>query len=266
MKQKTIKSFDGTNIYYVINRVQHTSEFIIFIHGAGSNHTVYTPFFAAFATRNFIALDLRNHGKSGRSTLEKITIQTLAKDIHTIMILEKIESMILIGNSLGATVALEIYKHAKKKIRKMVFFTLFSRRYIRFSWLFNILATLASIFVKPFSGKRKLLFSEYHKYPKRPVLYYPYLDFRGTPFGTVMKLVRELFKTPLYVYNVTTPTLVFVSTNDWSTKNGLLRSDCRDCSSVTLVDVPSNHVVLTREYDEAIRIVKSFLMKDFKRV
>ena len=94
MKQKTIKSFDGTNIYYIINRVQEnpTAEFIIFIHGAGSNHTVYTPFFAAFADRNFIAVDLRNHGKSGRSTLEKMTIQTLAKDIHAIMIFEKIES------------------------------------------------------------------------------------------------------------------------------------------------------------------------------
>ena len=259
MFQKTIKSFDKTEIYYIINRVNPSSEFIIFIHGAGSNHSVYKPFFHAFETQNFIAFDIRNHGKSGRSPLEYITVDAIANDVLAIMREEGIQNVILVGNSLGATVAVEVYKKIRKQVKKMVLFTLFSKRYVHFSEFFNILATAVYYLLKPFSGYRKLKFFDYHKYAKRPVWYYPYLDLRGTPVGTVAKLIKELFVAPLYLSGISVPTLVFISSGDWSAKNSLIESDCKGNPHISVIYISSNHTVLTQKYEEVIRHVKKFI-------
>ncbi len=257
MRQKTITV--NSEIYYVINRVNPTPEFIIFIHGAGSNHSVYRPFFHALDGHNFIALDIRNHGKSGRCPLEYITVDAIAQDILAILHEEKIQCVTIVGNSLGATVAVEVFKKIKKHVKKMVLFTLFSERYVRFSSLFKILATTAYYCMKPLSGARKLKFTEYHKYAKQPIWYYPYLDFRGTPVATVMKLVKELFATPLYLSAISVPTLVFIADDDWSAKNSLIQSDCRGNTNITVITIASNHVVLTQKYEEVIEHIKKFI-------
>ncbi len=258
MRQKICKSFDGTDLYYILNHVNN-APFLVFIHGAGSNHTVYKPFFSAFEKRNFLAFDIRNHGKSGRTALDAVTIKNIAKDISAVLAVEHIHNVILIGNSLGASVALEFYKNNRKKVHKMILFTLFSKRYVRFSSFFDALATGLYIFVRPFSGRRKLVFQDYHKYEKRPIWYYPYLDFRGTPFGTVMKLVRELFSAPVYLNNVSIPTQIFLSTADWSTKNDFIVSDCKANPFLQIVEMDANHVFLTREHENVLKKVSAFL-------
>lgn len=250
MYQKTIHV--NTDVYYIINRVNPDAEFIIFIHGAGSNHSVYRPFFHAFKKHNFIAFDIRNHGKSSRCPLEYMTIDAIAQDILAIIREEKIQSVILIGNSLGATVAVEVYKTLKKQVKQLVLFTLFSKRYVRFSGLFNILASLAYYCVKPFSGARKLRFTDYHKYAKKPVWYYPYLDIRGTPVAAVMKLVKELFKTHLYLATISVPCLIFVSVDDWSAHNSLIQSDCKGNNNISVINIQGDHVILSQKYEEVI--------------
>lgn len=259
MKQKTIKSFDRTDIYYIINKATPSSHYIVFIHGAGSNHSVYKPFFHAFEDRNFIALDIRNHGKSGRCPLEYITIGAIRRDILAILKEEKITSVVLVGNSLGATVAVEVYKAIKKQVKQLVLFTLFSKRYVRFSWFFNIVASATYFCIKPFSGARKLRFTDYHKYAKQPIWYYPYLDVRGTPVATVMKLVKELFATQLYISAIAVPTLVFVAERDWSSQNSLIQSDCKGNNNISVITIHGNHVILSQKYGEVISHIRKFI-------
>ncbi len=259
MYQKTIKSFDRTEIYFIINRVSSTQPFIIFIHGAGSNHSVYKPFFHAFEFHNFIALDLRNHGRSGKARLETITIKNFAKDIEAIVAEEKIQEIIIIGNSLGAAVALEFYKNNRKKTKQMVLFTLFSKRYIKSAVFFHILTIIASMLIIPFSGWRNLKFQDYHKYKERPIWYYPYLDVRGTPIGTVLKLIRELFSYSFSLTTVKIPTLLFVCIDDFITKNTVIQSDSKENKHITIINLKSYHVPLTRNYKEIIKHVQTFL-------
>lgn len=259
MRQKTIHSFDGTEIYYILNKISAEKPFIIFIHGAGSNHSVYKPFSHAFEFHNFIALDLRNHGHSGRAPLETITLETLAEDIEAIVKEENIKELILVGNSLGASIALEVAKNNRKQIKKMVLFTLFSKRYIRAASFFALLSSLSYLFLKPFSGLRKLKFQDYHKYANRPIWYYPWLDIRGTPVTTVAKLAKELFHYHFSLSTLAVPTLLFVSLDDFSTKNSLIHSDCKDNKNITLINLKSHHVPLTRDYEEVARHVKRFV-------
>lgn len=262
MLQKFCTSFDGTELYYLMNKVEiePLEPFLVFIHGAGSNHTVYKPFFAAFENHNFIAIDLRNHGKSGKSPIEQLTIANIVNDICKVLEQEKISSVILVGNSLGATVAINIAKCAKKKVEKMILFTLFSKRYILCSAFLKTCVALLYQITKPFSRRRKLQFTEYHKYPKRPIWYYPYLDVRGTSITTILKCIKELFTTPLYVSSINIPTQIFICHNDWSTKNSLIKSDCRGNKYIETVDIKSNHVILTRQWEEVLLHVKKFLV------
>lgn len=266
MLQKTVKSFDGTDIYYLINRSTNTSNnisshevFIIFIHGAGSNHSVYKPFFYTFENQNFIALDIRNHGRSGKAHIENITIDNIVKDIEVIVKKEQIKDVILVGNSLGATIAIAYYKKHRKTVQQMVLFTLFSKRYIYCSWLLNMLAATALFVVRPFSGRRKLMFQDYYKYAKRPFWYYPYLDIRGTPISSVLKLVQELFTYQPSLSSINVPTLIFVSLNDFITKNSLIQSDSKENKFITLINLKTHHITLTRDYEDVTRYVKRFL-------
>ena len=261
MYQKTIQSFDKAEIYYVINKINN-DPFLVFIHGAGSNHTIYTPFFQAFEDRNFIALDIRNHGKSGKANLKTVTIKNIVQDIAIILKKENIYQIILVGNSLGATVALEFYKQHKKMAKKMILFTLFSKKYVKCSAILYFFATCTFIIARPFSGRRTSHFSDYFKYGKRPIWYYPWFDIRGTPVAAVSKLVRELFQTPIYLYNITIPTQIFISTADHGTKNGVIVSDAKTNKNIYVEHVDSNHVVLTREYEDVIKRVKNFLEKE----
>ncbi len=258
LKQKMMRSFDGTELYYLINRV-NTKPFLIFIHGAGSNHTVYKPFFAAFEETSFIAVDIRNHGKSGRCPLESVSLHNIAKDITAILAQEGIHDVILIGNSLGASVAVEFYKMDKKRTKKLILFTLFSKRYIKGAWLWNAVARITYVVVKPFYRNQKKKFLDYHKYAQRPIWYYPYLDIRGTSIATILKCIKDLFETPLYVYNINVPAQIFVCQDDWSTKNTLIKSDCKENKLIKVVDIKSNHIVLTRQWEEVIKQAKQFI-------
>ncbi len=261
MLQKICKSFDGTEIYYIMNKghKEPLEPFLVFIHGAGSNHTVYKPFFTAFEHLNFIALDIRNHGKSSTCPLDAITIHNSAKDIATILAQEQIHEVILIGNSLGASIAMEFYKLYKKKTKKLILFTLFSKRYIKAAGLLNALARILSCAVTPFHRNKKKKCSDYHKYAKRPIWYYPYLDISGTSIATILQCIRELFATPLYASNIHVPTQIFICTDDWSTKNSLIKSDCRSNTYIETVDIKANHVILTRQYEEVLLHVQKFL-------
>ena len=147
----------------------------------------------------------------------------------------------------------------RKKIKQLILFTLFSKRYIKNAAFLNAVATIAYCIVRPFSGWRKLRFQDYHKYKERPIWWYPYLDIRGTPICTVLKLVRELFAYQISLPTIITPTLLFVCLDDFSTKNGLITSDCKGNKHISIINLKSLHVPLTRNYQEIIRHVKRFV-------
>ncbi len=256
MQQKTFTTKDKVSLFYLYHFVDPKKPFLIFIHGAGSNHTIYKPFFTAFKNHNFIAVDLVNHGKSGYRDVSAVTIHSLADDIWQLCIHERIKEVIIIGNCLGASIAVEFYKRHKRMVKKTVLMTLFSTRYVRKAWLLRWIASIFYRLLKPFSGKRILKFQDYHK---RPIWYYPLLDIRGTPVTTVVKLVKELLTYNLYVYNLTVPSQIIVAVHDWSTKNSLIHSDCHVNRNITIIDVKSHHVPLSRICDEIIQYVKVFI-------
>ena len=80
---------------------------VVFIHGAGLDHTVWTLPARHFARhgRNVVAVDLPGHGRSGGEPLG--TIEAMADWVVSVLDALGIESAALAGHSLGSLVALD---------------------------------------------------------------------------------------------------------------------------------------------------------------
>jgi pimeloyl-ACP methyl ester carboxylesterase len=80
----------------------------VFVHGWTCDQSHFTPQMEAFC-RNYhvIAVDLRGHGQSDKPQLE-YTLELFAGDIAAICGDRKLEHPILVGHSMGGTIALEV--------------------------------------------------------------------------------------------------------------------------------------------------------------
>lgn len=91
------KILDGTSIHYWINDVR-TDKSIIFIHPAFGDHTCFDLQLDYFCDYKVITIDLIGHGKSiGKGTIEDTSLY-----IKSIMDLENISTINLVGVSIGA--------------------------------------------------------------------------------------------------------------------------------------------------------------------
>jgi len=90
---------------------------IVFLHGAGMNHTVWalqTRWFA-WHGRGVLAVDLPGHGRSEGPALE--TIDALAEWVFTLLDAAGVKSAALAGHSMGALVALEAAARRPERVR-----------------------------------------------------------------------------------------------------------------------------------------------------
>jgi pimeloyl-ACP methyl ester carboxylesterase len=86
---------------------------LLFIHGAGMDHTVWTLFTRYFARngQNVIAVDLPGHGRSGGAPLS--SIEAMASWVLAVLDALQIEHAVLAGHSMGSLVALEAAQSAR---------------------------------------------------------------------------------------------------------------------------------------------------------
>lgn len=95
-------------------------ETIIFIHGAGMDHTIWVLFSRFFARNGFnvIAVDLPGHGKSTGDVL--VSIEQMADWLISFLEISEIRSATLIGHSMGSLIALEAASRLTDKISKII--------------------------------------------------------------------------------------------------------------------------------------------------
>jgi pimeloyl-ACP methyl ester carboxylesterase len=84
-----------------------TKESVVFVHGAGLDHTVWTLFARHFARhgRNVIVPDLPAHGRSEGEALA--TIEDMADWVNTLVDALGLTKVALVGHSMGSLVALD---------------------------------------------------------------------------------------------------------------------------------------------------------------
>ena len=92
---------------------------VLFIHGAGMDHTVWalqTRYFAHHG-RSVLAVDLPGHGRSDGTPLHAIA--DLASSIVRLLDAAAVQSAALVGHSMGALIALEAAAAATARVRSL---------------------------------------------------------------------------------------------------------------------------------------------------
>jgi pimeloyl-ACP methyl ester carboxylesterase len=143
--QKRIKSFDGTNIIYEVSYGENKKDFLIFVHGVGSNLKIWKKIRLYFHKLKIptIAIDLRGHGKSGRpKSLEDYNLQNFARDIKEIIKKEHISNPVLIGHSMGGMVVLEFQKLYPNLAKKYIIISSSYKTPKKLRTIFNKISSL----------------------------------------------------------------------------------------------------------------------------
>jgi pimeloyl-ACP methyl ester carboxylesterase len=96
-------------------------DWIIFIHGAGGSHLVWSQQVRAFAYDNYnvLAVDFPGHGDSRGEPLD--SVEAMAKWVLAVMNKLKIAQAHIVGHSLGGPVILEIAANNPKKVKSATF-------------------------------------------------------------------------------------------------------------------------------------------------
>ena len=93
--EKSIVSFDGTQIYYRISR--KSDFFLVFLHGLGGSINAWfqEEKILSDTGRSSLAIDLRGHGRSDRpNQFSAYRMENFARDIEMILKKEKIKKKI----------------------------------------------------------------------------------------------------------------------------------------------------------------------------
>ena len=94
---------------------------IIFLHGSGLSHIVWSLAEQFFSNKNYnvLSIDLPGHGSSDGPCLK--TIEDIADWLEKVFVKLELEQVILVGHSQGCLEMLEYSHKYKKRIKKMVF-------------------------------------------------------------------------------------------------------------------------------------------------
>ena len=101
--------------------LDHKKETIIFLHGSGLSHIVWSLVEQFFSNKNFnvLSIDLPGHGNSEGPCLH--TIEEIADWLEKVFIKLKLEKIILVGHSQGCLEMLEYSSKYKSRLKKLVF-------------------------------------------------------------------------------------------------------------------------------------------------
>ena len=101
--------------------LDHKKETIIFLHGSGLSHIVWSLVEQFFSNKNFnvLSIDLPGHGNSEGPCLK--TIEEIADWMEKVFIKLKLEKVILVGHSQGCLEILEYSSRYKERLKKLVF-------------------------------------------------------------------------------------------------------------------------------------------------
>ncbi len=115
----------GVRLEYALSGPQG-GETLLFVHGLGANLRQFEPQ-QGFFTRQFqvLLVSLRGHGGSSapaRPSPEAYTVRRLARDLVALLSYLRIESVHLVGNSLGGLVGYEMLELAPERLTSLTTF------------------------------------------------------------------------------------------------------------------------------------------------
>lgn len=112
-------------IHFTIYPNQESSEWVIFVHGAGGSSSIWSKQIRAFQKEfNVLLLDLRGHGDSKnilqKALKQKYTFQAIAEDVLEVINHLKIKNAHFVGISLGTIVIRQLAEVHPERVKSMI--------------------------------------------------------------------------------------------------------------------------------------------------
>ncbi|MBD3310508.1 alpha/beta fold hydrolase [Candidatus Woesearchaeota archaeon] len=274
METRAIRSFDGTSIYYTYDPGQRDQgrsrycgnkdgdkECMVFVHGAGANHTIWSAYLERFRDKRIIAPDLRGHGRSSRG---RMSISRCAKDLKAVLDHEGMEKAVLVAHSLGSAVSVEFYRQNPGMVSRLVLMNIFSKEYIRLGATFALFNSALVKILRKLNSRRKLRFQDYEKLRKKAFFRYAIADFRGTSYTAYFGALQELFRYNLCLDTLEVPVMLLQGTRDIFSDNSRILARTANNPNISIKLLRAGHLTPLREGD-VIPLIERFMKHDPRR-
>ena len=105
----------------LVKGIDKNKDTIVFLHGSGLSHIVWSLAEQFFSSKNFnvLSIDLPGHGNSDGPCLD--SIEKIADWLEKVFDKLKLKNLILVGHSQGCLEILEYSSRYKERIKKLVF-------------------------------------------------------------------------------------------------------------------------------------------------
>ena len=263
MQQKQILTDDRIRISYMLSKSPiRASSCIVFLHGAGSNHTAWHHVIKSLPHYNMILPDIRGHGNSASGKLEAMTIRAHARDIKAIIDNEKLSKVVLIGNCFGSSIAREFTRLFPEHVDKLVMINLFSKRFLWLSSLCNAMNNVAYMLMKPLRMRKKLNFQDYGKERNKYSLNSLISDIKGTHIHVYSRAIKELFRYRLKLEKIAVPTLILQGKQDLLAKNAKIYKIVKNMQNISLRMVNTHHLILSNAPETCAEYIGNFILNN----
>lgn len=250
MQIKYIDSFDNTRISYAFKDGKKPP--LLFIHGAGSNYTIWEPYLDSFKDHKLVAVNLRGHSLSDKG---KISIKNTAKDIAHIIERENLDNFFIVGNCLGATIAMDLADEYRHRLRRIFLTSICQGCSVRYPRLFKSLAMFFRVLTLPFDLKKKGKLIRYPNYFTRKYLF-PFVDLLNTDRKTYFSLMAELIGTPLILSDLPVNTTIVMGKRDVLSHTDRIRDISSKNPKVDYIELDTSHHVSTHAREHLIEIIR----------
>lgn len=110
-------------LFYRIHQCIETAPWVVFVHGAGGNASIWFKQVRAFKPHfNLLLLDLRGHGRSAswQGTDKRYTFEAIARDVIEVLDHLKLEKAHFVGVSLGTIIIRQLAEMQPERVQSMV--------------------------------------------------------------------------------------------------------------------------------------------------
>lgn len=126
MDLKNFKEINGIRIYYEVHG-ENTASPLVLIAGFSCDHTFWTPLIDLLKTHHqIVVLDNRGIGQSGCPDIP-YSIDMMADDVMALCKQLHLTQPIIVGQSMGSTIAQNIAKRYSTEIQKIILINTFNR-------------------------------------------------------------------------------------------------------------------------------------------
>lgn len=247
---KVLISFDGERIFYKHHK-KNDGVTLIFLHGLMANHTQWKCFVEKLNKYNILIPDLRSHGKS---THANVSLKNIAQDIKLIIKKEKLQNYIVIGNCLGANLAIMINSKNNYLINPV------SKNIIG-NPLISFFFKLVNYPIKLLPRPKKYTFEDYSRYSELPFYYHwlPFNNIKSVDWHMNNKLLLEMVNNKLNYSNITNKSRILYTSKDL----GLIsEKKLRKYSKVPIKKLKEHHFIITKKpqviYNDLVKFLKCY--------